>query len=138
MANFDLVSDDGAGFVANGFDLANGETAVLEIEAGFLKSVVKIVLKSRSALGRSKHASVDFVDFRFADFGDAFDLGGIGGEADLRLVAEPASGSEEYEGKDNADGDVVLPGGALVGPEESTIEDLTDAGHVSPLECHRR
>ena len=138
VANFDLVGDDRASFVANGFDFADGETAIVKIGTGFLKRVVKIVLQCRSALRRSKHAGVNFVKFRFPEFGDAFDLGGIGGETDLRLVAEPSRGAEEDEGEDNADGDVVLPGGALVGPEESAIEDLAWTGHVSPPECRRR
>ncbi len=138
VADFDFVGDYGAGFVADGFDLADGEAAIVESVAGFLESVVKIVLESWSAFGRSEDAGVHFVDFGFAGFGEELDLRGVDREADLGLIVEPASGSGENEENDEDDGDVVLPGAAFVGPEENAIEDLAGAWHFSPPGCRPR
>ena len=132
MADFDLVGDHGAGFIADGLDFADGEAAIAQSVAGFLERVVEIVLEGGSAFGGSEDARINFVNFGFPGLGEEFDLRGVHGEAHLGLIAEPASGSGEDKEKDEDDGDVVLPGTALVGPEENAIEDLSGACHVNP------
>ena len=53
--NLDLVGDDVAVSVAHGIDLGDRETPVAEHGQRLFQRVVKIVLESRSLLGRSEN-----------------------------------------------------------------------------------
>jgi len=70
MANFDFIGDDGALFVAHGFDFGDGKAAIAKIGKSALESLVQLVLKGRSLLRGSENAGVDAVFLAMATVGE--------------------------------------------------------------------
>ena len=138
MADLDLVRDDVAVFVADGFDARNGETSIAQVGIRFLQGVVEFVLKLGGAFGRSQDAGVNPIGFVFSGLLQEFDLTGICGHPDLRLIVEPLGWRGENEENDEDDAHIVLPATAFVGPEERAVEDLPEVSHVSLPECRRQ
>jgi len=138
VADLHLVRDNVAVFVADGFDAGNGETSIAQVGIRFLQGVVEIVLKLGGAFGRSQEAGVNAIGFVFSGLSQEFDLTGICGRPDLRLIVEPLGWRGENEKNDEDDGHIVLPATAFVGPEERAVENWAEVSHVSLPECHRQ
>src|SRR5437763_12711438 len=117
-ANLDLVSDDGAVFVAHGLDFCDGKAAIAEIGERALQRLMEFVLQGGGLFRRSKDASVDTILLAMAPVGEENELHlpGIDGQSDLGLITKPGTRREQDEDEDENHGDIVLPGAAFIGP----------------------
>src|SRR5690242_3009903 len=137
MADFHLIGDHDALFVANSVDSRDGEVAAVQFRQRLLQSSVEIVLQ-RQFCRRRQDARVHAVGLAVSFLRQQLHLAGRGGAAALRLIMEPISGREQRENQDEDYGEVVLPRAALVRPKKRLREDLSQAGHVSPRVRRRR
>jgi hypothetical protein len=97
VANLNLVGDDGAVFVAHGFDFAYGKAAISQIGKSSLEGLVQLVLQGGRLLRRSEDAGIDAILLAMAIVGEKekLHLLLVDGHADLWLIAEPGVRREQ-------------------------------------------
>src|SRR6266446_2888293 len=137
-AKRNLIGNDGALRIANGFNVGDFKPAVLQRGLSPLQRAVKFVLELRHLLRGSQDARVHLVHLLISLFAQKFDLRRCRGNFARRLVMKPATGSEQNENQDGDYREVVLPRAALIGPEENPRQNLTWGSHVNLLEFRRR
>jgi hypothetical protein len=86
-ANFHLVGDHGAVFVAHGFNFGDGKATVAQIRQGTLQSLVQFVLEGGSLLRRGEKAGIDAILLTMTIVGEKDELNSLRGELQLRRTA---------------------------------------------------
>lgn len=129
MVNFHLVGDHRALLIAERFDFGDGEISTMEFGQRFLEGGMQIVLK-RESCRRGKDAGIHAICDPVSVFGNKLDLARCDGRSALWFVMEPCSWGNERENQNENDGEVVLPGSSLVGPEKRAGQNLAKVRHV--------